>query len=192
MATILKQHGAAIVWSIGLSPYTRKASVCVLTYVSHLFGNFYTSCRSQLSLQIALHVYISIYYHVVRLWLKTYVDGELEGSQSADHEETGTDTSVGSTETELLADLDQTAGGSLTRQALGLVDLGKHGVGGLRDEGGGETGDQAGAQVDTGLCAVGQVLLGEGPEGSLGDLLEDDELGHGVGDSVENVSMGGL
>lgn len=122
----------------------------------------------------------------------TYVNGELEGSQGADHEETGTDTSVGSTETKFLADLDQTAGGALTGQALGLVDLGKHGVGWLGDDGGGETGDQTGAQVDTGLGGVGQVLLGEGPEGSLGDLLEDDELGHGVGNPVAGVSMDGF
>lgn len=108
------------------------------------------------------------------------VDGELEGGQSTNHEQTGVDTSVGATEAELLGDLDQTAGGALTGGTLGLVDLGQHSVGGLRDDGSGETGNQARAQVNTSLHALGHVLLGEGAVDSLGDLLVDDELGHGV------------
>src|ERR1700753_13034 len=82
--------------------------------------------------------------------LDVTVDGELERRQRADHEQTGADTRVRSPEPELLADLDQPAGGTLSRGTLGLVDLGKHGIGGLRDNGGGETGDEAGTQVDGG------------------------------------------
>lgn len=108
------------------------------------------------------------------------VDGELEGGKSTNHEQTGVDTGVRATEAELFADLDQTGGGALTGSTLGLVDLGQHGVGGLGDEGSSETGHQTGAQVDTSLEAVGHVLLGEGLEDGLRDLLEDDELGHGV------------
>lgn len=114
--------------------------------------------------------------------LQVTVDGELTGGESTDHEETGTDTGVRATETELLTDLDETRGGALTGETLGLVDLGEHGVGGLRDNGGGETGGQTRAQVDNGLQAVGHVLLGELAVDSLGNLLVDDELGHGVRD----------
>lgn len=93
-----------------------------------------------------------------------------------------TNTSVGARETELLTDLGKTGDGTLTRSTRGLVDLGKHGVGGLRDDGSGETSNQTGAQVDGGLRAVGEAVPVDGAEDGLRDLLEDDELGHGVGD----------
>ena len=93
-----------------------------------------------------------------------------------------TNTSVATAEAKLLTDLSETGDGTLTRSARGLVDLGKHSVGGLRDNGGGETGDQTGAKVDGGLGAVGESVLVEVAVDSLRDLLEDDELGHGVGD----------
>lgn len=114
--------------------------------------------------------------------LDVTVDGELTGGKSTDHEETSTNTAVRTTETELLGDLDQTAGGALTGETLGLVDLGEHGVGGLGDNGGGETGNETRAEVDGGLHARGHGGLVELAEDGLGDLLEDDELGHGVWD----------
>lgn len=118
------------------------------------------------------------------------VDGELEGGQSTDHEETSTDTSVGATETKLFSDLDQTAGGALTGQTLGLVDPGQHGVGRLGDESGGETGNQTRAKVDGGLHGLGQGRLGLDGEDGLGDLLENDELGASVRNpSVAKVSI---
>lgn len=116
---------------------------------------------------------------------KLTIDGELTSGQSTNHEETSTNTSVRSSETKLFADLDETGSGSLTGGTLGLVDLGEHGVGGLRDKGGGETSDQTGTEVDNGLLAVGESLLGELAESSLSNLLVDDELGHGVGDPVD-------
>lgn len=117
--------------------------------------------------------------------LEVTIDGELTSGQGTNHEETSTNTSVRSLEAELLADLDEAGGGSLTGETLGLVDLGKHGVGGLRDNGGGETSDQTGTEVDEGLLAVGEGLLRELAESSLSNLLVDDELGHGVGDLLE-------
>jgi hypothetical protein len=117
--------------------------------------------------------------------LQVTVDGELTGSEGTDHEETGTDTAEGSTETELLGDLDETGHGALTGLTLGLVDLGEHGVGRLGDDSGGETGHETGTKVGNGLHAVGEVLLGELTEDSLGDLLEGDELGHGVRNLLE-------
>jgi hypothetical protein len=116
--------------------------------ILNLFGNLNTANGAESLLQVT-------------------VDGELTSGQGSDHEETGTDTGVGATETELLADLDQTGGGALTGEALGLVDLGKHGVGRLGNDSSSETSNETRAQVSSGLSAGGQVLLGEGTEDSL-------------------------
>jgi hypothetical protein len=140
-------------------------------------GDFYTSRGSQSLLDVT-------------------VDGELTGSQSTDHEKTGTDTTVAAADTELLGDLDQTAGGSLTGKTLGLVDLGEHGIGGLGNDGGSHTGNETGAQVVDGLHAIGGLALVDDGVDGLVDLLEDDELGHGVGnpgrmlDGEKNVKTG--
>lgn len=93
-----------------------------------------------------------------------------------------TNTGVGASEAKLLTDLSQTGDGTLTRSTGGLVDLGQHGVSGLRDDGSSETSNQTGAQVDGGLGAVRERLLVDALVDHLRDLLEDDELGHGVGD----------
>jgi hypothetical protein len=96
------------------------------------------------------------------------------------HDETSTNTSIRATETELAGNLDQTAGGALSWQTLGLVDLAQHGVSRLGDEGGGETGNETRSQIDGGSHAGGDGILVELLVGELGDLLVDDELGHGV------------
>jgi hypothetical protein len=115
--------------------------------------------------------------------LDVTVDGELTSGQGADHEETGTDSTVRALKTKLLGDLDQTAGGALTGKGLGLVDLGKHGVGGLGHKGGGETSNETGTKVDGGVHATrGGGLVNQVGVDVLGNLLVDDELGHGVGD----------
>ena len=120
--------------------------------------------------------------------LDVTVDGELTGSKGTDHEETGTDTTVRALDTELLGDLDQTAGGALTGCTLGLVDLGEHSVGGLGNEGGGETGNETGTEVDGGVHAArGGGLVNVVGVDVLGDLLVDDELGHGVGDPGKSL-----
>jgi hypothetical protein len=125
--------------------------------------------------------------------LEITIDGELTGGEGTDHEETGTNTGVRTTETKLLTDLDETRDSALTGETLGLVDLGKHGVGGLRNNGGGETGNQTRAKVGNSLHTVGEVLLRELAEDSLRDLLVDDELGHGVRDLLEeNGSKSGV
>lgn len=132
--------------------------------------------------------------------LDVTVDGELASGKSTNlesmlarsrlkesaggtyHEQTSTNTSIATTETELLTDLDETRSSTLTRSALGLVDLGKHSVSGLRDESGGETSNETGAKVNSSLGTSGHVVLVETTEDSLGDFLENDELGHSVGD----------
>lgn len=113
------------------------------------------------------------------------VDGELTSGQGTNHEQTGTDTGVRTTETELLGDLNETAGGSLSGSAGGLVDLGQHGVGGLGHNGGSETGDETSGQVGDGLESGRALLLVvEVPDGG-GGLLVHDELGHSVRNLLE-------
>ena len=117
--------------------------------------------------------------------LDVTVDGELTGGDTTDHDQTGRETSEGTTETKLTSDLDETADGTLTRGSLGLVDLGKHGVSGLGDDGSSETGKETSSEVDSGLGTVGHLGLVELSEDQLRELLESDELGDGVGDPVE-------
>jgi len=124
--------------------------------------------------------------------LDVTVDGELTGSEGSNHEETNTDTGVGATETELLTDLHEAGDGALTGKTLGLVDLGEHSVGGLGNDGGSKTSNETGAKVDTSLSAVGESVLVNLAVDSLGDLLEDDELGHGVGDPKLGVALAHL
>ena len=126
----------------------------------------------------------------VRDYLTITVDGELSSGQGSDHEQTGANAGVRATEAELLGNLDQAGGGSLSRCALGLVDLREHGVGWLGDEGGGETGDETGSEVDTGLGAVGEGGAVDGLVDGLNDLLVHDELGHGVWDPVGSLVSG--
>jgi len=117
--------------------------------------------------------------------LDVRVDSELESGQGTDHEETRSDTGVGSPKAELLSDLDEAGSSSLSGSTRGLVDLGQHGVGGLRDEGGGKPGDQTSAQVGDSLHGGRQALLGEDVVDRLGGPLVDYELGHGVGNLLE-------
>lgn len=93
------------------------------------------------------------------------------------------------TKTKLLGNLDQTGSGALTRCALGLVDLGQHGVGGLRNESGSETGNETGTKVDAGLHTRGGGGLVDALVDGLGNLLVNDELGHGVGDPESRVRL---
>lgn len=116
--------------------------------------------------------------------LDVTVDGKLTGSKGTNHEETSADTGVRAAQTEFLADLDEARDSALAGETLGLVDLGEHGVGGLGNKGSSETSDQTGTKVDTSLGAVGEGLLVNRAVDHLGDLLEDDELGHGVRDPV--------
>jgi len=117
--------------------------------------------------------------------LDVTVDGELTSSDTTNHDKTSRKTSESTTQTELTSDLDETANGTLTRGSLGLVDLGQHGVSGLGDDGSSETGKETSSKVNTGLSSVGHLRLVELSEDDLRELLESDELGHGVGDPIK-------
>jgi hypothetical protein len=119
--------------------------------------------------------------------LDVTVDGELTSGQGTDHEETGTKTSERSTETELASNLEETAGGALTWETLGLVDLGQHGIGWLGDDGGSKTGNETRAEIDGSVGGRAGGSLVNGLVKGLGDLFVDDELGHGVWDPALSV-----
>ena len=133
-----------------------------------LFGNLHTPGRSQHLLDIA-------------------IDSELPSGERAHHEQPCPNARITAPQTQLFRDLDQTAGGPLSRQALGLVDLAEHRVGGLGDDGGGEASHETGAQVDHRLHAVRGLGFVDALVNGLGDLFVDDEFGHGVGDPVKGV-----
>ena len=117
----------------------------------------------------------------------------VEQSGQSYHEQPGTDTSVASAQAEFLGNLDQTAGRALSWKALGLVDLAEHGVRWLGDNGSGETGHEARAQVDDGLHSVGSLRFVDALINGFNDLLVDDELGHRVGDPERRrVSVVGI
>lgn len=118
--------------------------------------------------------------------LDVSVNGELTCSDGSDHEQTSTNTAERTLQTKLLGDLDQTAGGSLTWKTLGLVDLGKHRVSRLRDDGSSETSNQTRSQVDDSLHSTRSLLLvKEVLVCCLGHLLVHHELGHSVWDLLE-------
>jgi hypothetical protein len=119
--------------------------------------------------------------------LDVTVDGELTGSKTTNHEQTSRQTSERTTDTKLSTNLDETAEHTLTRETLGLVDLGQHSISGLGDNGSSETSKETRAEIDTGLGTVGQRgLAAEAVVDGLGELLESNELGHGVGDPISS------
>jgi hypothetical protein len=116
--------------------------------------------------------------------LDVTIDGELTSGDTTNHDKTSGETSESTTEAELTSDLDETGNSSLTCGSLSLVDLGQHGVSRLGDDGSGETGKETSPKVDTGLSTVGHLRFVELSEDQLRELLESDELGHGVGDPI--------
>lgn len=121
--------------------------------------------------------------------LDVTVDSELTSGDTTNHDQTGGETSEGTTEAELTGNLDEAGNGTLTGGGLGLVDLGQHGVSGLGDNGSSETGEKTRSKVDTGLASVGHLRLVKLGEDHLRELLEGDELGDSVGDPRINVNI---
>lgn len=118
--------------------------------------------------------------------LESAVDTELQRGEGTDHDETGWQAGEGADEAELLGELGQETDGGLAGRLLDLVDLGQEGVGGLGDDGGGETGGQTTEESDTGVDAGGEGLLGaDDAVVQLGGALEDEELGDVVWDLLE-------
>jgi len=111
----------------------------------------------------------------------------LTSGKGTDHDKTSAHTGEETRNTELTGHLDKSGSSTLSWGTLGLVDLGQEGVGGLRDDGSGHTGDKTGRQVETSLLTTGEGVLGLASSGEdlLNGNLEDGELGHGVWDLLE-------
>jgi hypothetical protein len=105
----------------------------------------------------------------------------LTSGEGTDHDQSSAHTGEETLGTELAGHLDETRGCGLSRCALGLVDLGKKGVGGLRDDGSGHTGDKTGTEVKTSGLATREGLLGSAQ--GLQDLL---------GSDLEAISLAGV
>jgi len=75
--------------------------------------------------------------------------------------------------------------GALTA-STSLVDLGQEGIGRVGDNGGGHTSDHAGGDGDAHLGALAESgAVGEGSVDGLRSGTLHGELGHGVGDLLE-------
>ena len=111
-------------------------------------------------------------------------EGSLSSSQCADHDETSAGAAKEAADTELTSHAGQARDHALSRLGFSLVDFGEQRVGGLGDEGGGETGDETGAQVELGEGGWRQGLLGFAcrGDGLLEDNLIHSEFGHCVRD----------
>lgn len=119
--------------------------------------------------------------------LDVTVDQELASSKGTDHDKTSGHTGEETGNTELTSHLDEPRGGRLAGGALGLVDLRQEGVGGLRDNGGGQTSDKTGSKVKTSELSTSKRVLGlaSGLEDLLDGDLVDGELGHGIRNLLE-------
>lgn len=113
----------------------------------------------------------------------------MASGKTTNHEQSGGETRETAAKTKLASDLDQSADGALTRRTLGLVDLGEHGVGGLGNDGGAETGEETRSKVDTSLGTARELRLVGVAEDDLGNLLEGSELGNSVGNSVRVIML---
>lgn len=113
----------------------------------------------------------------------------MAGGDSTNQDETSTNTTKAALESEFLGNLDQAGDGSFTWKALGLVDLAKHSIGRLGDNSSGETSDKTRAQVDRSLGTIGEGLLVELAVHSFRDSLENDELGHGVRNPIQELVL---
>jgi len=113
--------------------------------------------------------------------LEGIVDPPLETSKSTDHEDTSTKTlSHKVLNTDLASNLAE--GLALV---LSLSELRDERVGRVRDDSADDTGEVTGSEGDAELSSLGVGLLGLGEDVGvehLDDLLEEEELGHGVGD----------
>ncbi len=84
----------------------------------------------------------------------------MTSGESTNHDQTSTHSSEETLGTKLTSHLDQATSDSLSRKSLGLVDLGKEGVGGLGDDGSSETSDETRAEVKCRDGAGGKLALG--------------------------------
>lgn len=115
-------------------------------------------------------------------------DTELTSGEGTDHDATSSETlSAELEDTDLLGNVDEARNsGSITTSTL-LVDLGQESIGGVRDDGGGNTSNNTRAQGDGDVLTLRALVRGSsegGVDGLSGGTLNG-ELGHGVGNLLE-------
>ena len=93
----------------------------------------------------------------------------MTSGEGTNHDQSSAHTGEETLDTELTGHLDESGSSRLSWCSLGLVDLGEQGVGGLRDDGSGHTGDQTTSKVDRHLLTTGERVLGLA--GELEDLF---------------------
>lgn len=111
----------------------------------------------------------------------------LGGGEGSDHDESSRHSSEEPLDSELLGEGGESGDHALSGLSLGLVHSGEERVGRLGDGGGGETGDNSGSERVRRLLSTGELggLLARHGADVLERDLEDGELGHRVGDLLE-------
>ncbi|KAH3670423.1 hypothetical protein OGAPHI_000938 [Ogataea philodendri] len=116
-------------------------------------------------------------WRAVQCTLDRTVEGKLQRGQGTDHDQSGWQTSEGTSNTKLSSKLSKETQGGLTWSLLSLVDLGKQSVGWLGNDGGSATGNDTGTKVDTGNSSGGKLFLwswDETVDGSRSSLVSQE------------------
>ena len=113
--------------------------------------------------------------------LEGIVDPPLEASEGTNHDHTGTETLGGQAgDTDFASDLAETLA-----PVLSLAHERDERVSGVGDDGADDTGEVTGGEGDTELSTLAVGFFGGGEDVAVeegDDVLEEEELGHGVGD----------
>jgi len=110
---------------------------------------------------------------------------ELSSGKGTDHNPSGDETDSAESVHAFFASNVHDAGEHATvTTSSGLVDLGEEGIGGVRDGGGDNTGNNSGLEGDDDVLSTGELVGGDtsGLVDGFSGLTLDNELGHGVGD----------
>lgn len=112
-------------------------------------------------------------------------DTELSSGKGTDHDPSGSESdSAESVHTFLSSDVLETGEHTSVTTGSGLVDLGEEGIGGVRDGGGDDTGNNSGLEGDDDVLSTGELIGSDASSlvDGFGGLTLDNELGHGVRD----------
>jgi len=120
-------------------------------------------------------------------WHERVEDDELTRSEGTNHDTTRNETDGSEAdETNLTRKAAETDEHGALTTSTGLVDLGEEGISWVRNDGGGNTGNDTGGDGDSHLGTTTEVLpWWEGSVDGLSGSTLDGELGHGVWDLLE-------
>ena len=153
----------------------------------YLLRNLHTSGGTKSLLWSAIMIFRNIGEKSNTYLLDITVNSKLTCGQGSHHEQASADAGITAAQSEFFGNLDQTASCPFTGKTLCFVDFAKHGICGLRNQGSSEAGNKTGTKIDGRLHAGGERVLVDSLVDEFRDLLENDELGHGVWDSVNGL-----